>query len=321
MAARRRRKSSLWTPSKLKWKRKALLLINVLIILAGGLWYFQQPKERREEIHLLVENYLDENKKVSLPELAWDLWTYYSGSDFVDSQFRGDTSHIYAGVPAADGFKYTIRVLMNTGYTVGYSDALKNPIWAAYRLFDPENPEKPGERPAFSEDERTRAEVNTRDYTNSGYDRGHLAPNYGIARCYGRKAQLETFLMSNIVAQKHEMNAGPWEALESKIANNYTARFKELWIIAGPIFNDKPEKTPGGVPIPVATFKIVIDETVDGIRALAFLMPQSARETDPPDKFLTTINEIERLTGMDFLVKLEDSVEERLESFKSSRIW
>jgi endonuclease G, mitochondrial len=319
--AARRRKSSLWKSSKLKWKRKALILVNVLILIAGGIWYAQQPKERKEEIHLLVENYLDKNKKVSLPELAWDLWNYYSGSEFINSEFRGDSNQIYAGVPAPDGLKYSVKILQNTAYTVGYVDAIKNPVWAAYRLFDPEAPETPGKRPDFSEDSRTRAEVNTRDYTNSGYDRGHLAPNYGIARCYGRKAQLETFLMSNIVAQKHEMNAGPWEALESKIANNYTARFKEIWIFAGPIFSDKPNKTPGGVPIPVATYKIIIDETVDGIRSLAFIMPQGARETDPPDKYLTSINEIEKLTGLDFLVKLEDSVEESLEVHKSHRIW
>jgi len=32
--------------------------------------------------------------------------------------------------------------------------------------------------------------------SHTGYDRGHMAPNYGIDICYGKEAQVETFLLN-----------------------------------------------------------------------------------------------------------------------------
>ena len=80
-------------------------------------------------------------------------------------------------------------------------------------------------------DPRTRAKVNHYDYTNSGYDRGHMAPNYGIALSHGVKAQMKTFLMSNITPQQTALNTGIWRELEMNVANNYNRRFNEIWIL------------------------------------------------------------------------------------------
>ncbi len=55
-------------------------------------------------------------------------------------------------------------------------------------------------------DTLTIAKVTHNDYTHSGYDRGHMAPNYAIATRYGQEAQKETFLMSNIVPQLGNLN-------------------------------------------------------------------------------------------------------------------
>ena len=52
-------------------------------------------------------------------------------------------------------------------------------------------------------DERTAARVSHDDYKpgTDRFDRGHMAPNHAIATRYGREAQLETFLMSNVCPQ------------------------------------------------------------------------------------------------------------------------
>lgn len=60
------------------------------------------------------------------------------------------------------------------------------------------------------------------DYTNSGYDRGHLTPAANDE--YDTKAMQSCFLMTNMLPQKHSFNAGIWESLEKKVrewANDY----------------------------------------------------------------------------------------------------
>lgn len=305
-----------------RWGRSVLIGFNLLILLAGGGWYLAQPAERKTEIRQLVGNYLDREKKVNLTELAWDLWQYYYGDQLVASDFKGGDNPVYGGTPDTSQLRTKVRLLQNSGYAVGYSDSRKNPLWVAYRLFDQEEMKKPGERPdGFDVDGRTFAKVKSGDYTGSGYDRGHLAPNYGIALCYGREAQEETFLMSNIIPQKHELNAGPWKELEMRAAVNYPARYQEIWVIAGPVFGAKPGTTKGGVPIPERCYKIMIDETGGKLRLQAFLMPQDIPDRSDPKDFLTSVDEIEKLTMIDFLPELEDGVEAKLEARVAGAVW
>lgn len=302
--------------------RYMFLGFNALIILAGGGWYLAQPAERRTEIRLLVGNYLEREKKVHLSDLAWDLWQYYYGDQFVASEFRGGENPVYGGVPDASRLSFKVRLLNNDGYAVGYADALKNPLWVAYRLYDQKKLKEPGERPdRFLTDDRTFAKVQSNDYTGSGFDRGHLAPNYGIALCYGREAQEQTFLMSNIVPQKRKLNAGPWKELEMRAAVNYPARYQEVWVITGPVFGARLTKTKGGVPIPEACYKIMIDETGGKLRAQAFLMPQDVPEGASLDRFLASVDEIEKRTGIDFLPDLDDAVESQLEARIAGSAW
>src|SRR5690606_36277568 len=120
-----------------------------------------------------------------------------------------------------------------------------------------------------------RARVHPDIYTNSGYDRGHLAPNFAIAVLHGEKAQAETFAMSNIIPQSPALNRQIWRDLEQRIIRRYTKRFSEVWIVAGPVYPDKKSERLGDrVAIPEACFAIVLDEHEKGLRALAFLIPQ-----------------------------------------------
>ncbi len=56
------------------------------------------------------------------------------------------------------------------------------------------------------------------------------------------------------------------------------------------------------------------------LEALAFLVPNRPTE-ERLESFLTSIDEIERLSGIDFLGELDDGVEEVLESARAPRIW
>ncbi len=305
-----------------RWGRRLTAGFNVLLLGAGVVWYAMQPPGRQAEIRLLVGNYFEQNKDIDLTELVFDLYTYYYGSEFIASDYEAGETALFGGVPETAGLSHSVRVLKNEGYLCGYSDTLRTPVWVAYRLYDLASETSAGERPrGFDVDSRTFAKVATGEFTGSGYDRGHLAPNYGIARCYGRDAQLETFLMSNIVPQKHEMNAGLWRYLEERAATNYTGRFGEVWVITGPVFSAEPKKIGKGVPIPDACFKIFLDETEGKIRAQAFVVPQDATLDQGLNRYLVSVDRVESLTGLDFLPDLVDSVESALESESGPRPW
>ncbi len=233
--------------------------------------------------------------------------------------------HIYAGIPITTNYPNPIKRIDRTGYLVGYDEQRKNPAWVAYHLTAIEK--KPtSKRPSkFNTDRDTEAKISHKDYTHSGYDRGHMAPNYAISTRYGRKAQLETFLMSNIVPQKPNLNRGVWRELEMKVADTKDGlanRFDSVYIITGPIYDNQIETiSKKNIEIPDSFYKIIVDLENNTPRALAFIMPQNVNRKDEPEKFLTSIDEIEKQTGLDFFADLEDSYESKFEHQIAKQIW
>ncbi|MCF3652433.1 DNA/RNA non-specific endonuclease [Synoicihabitans lomoniglobus] len=325
--ARRSTKSSRSKIPRSFRRTKFVLWLNVIVLAVGGVWFLLQPPVRQAEVRLLVGNAFARDKHVAPLDVAWDLYQLYYSPDYVTTPpAPGDRTHLFAGVPRGPDATPAGRLLTNTGYLVGYADSLASPLWAAYRLTDLSPLPDAGERPdKFNVDERTIARVTSDDFTHTGYDRGHLAPNYGIATRYGDAAQLETFLMSNVIPQKHGLNAGLWKQLEMKIATSYPARFGEVWVLAGPVFGAKPARLPGRgrarPAIPEACYMIIIDESDGRVRAQAFLFPSEPVDGISLDFYVTTIDDIEYRTGLDFLADLPDDAETTLESKPASRVW
>jgi endonuclease G len=231
----------------------------------------------------------------------------------------GSRGHAYAGLPKATAAGCEVSVLRNIGYVVGYSEARKDPLWAAYRAYRAGH-WTPHPRPSgFYVDERTEARVSQRDYTRSGYDRGHMAPNHVIDKCYGREAQLETFLMSNICPQRPHLNQEVWESLEAKVADEYADRYGQVWVTVGPIFDDDIEALPCGVEIPDAFYSILIRESEGKPQVLAFIMPQEVVGDEPLEQFLQSVDEIEKETGLDFEPDLGEPAE--VEEEAATTLW
>jgi endonuclease G, mitochondrial len=303
-------------------KIKAVFWFNVVLLAALGGWFATQSEPRRAEVAKLVENYFEKDKRIELLDVAQDIYRLYYSGDFVAGIAAGDRTHVYGGLPVAGRGSLAIRVLPNKGYVAGYSEARENPAWVGYRMGDVARLEAPAPRPDdFETDPRTVARVPSSAYTNSGYDRGHLAPNYAVATRYGGAAQRETFLMSNIVPQRHALNAGPWKEMEMKVATSYPGRFGEVWVLAGPVFGARPVKLANGTAIPEAFFMIVLDESDGRLRALALLFPQETPAGADLERFVVSIDEVERRTGLDFLAELDDAIETALEGKRAERVW
>ncbi len=215
------------------------------------------------------------------------------------------------------------RVLRNEGFLVGWSDVRVNPLWVSYQLQMVEDPSA-GPRPGFRRDWRTLWPVGTDHYAGSGYDRGHMAPNYAVAAVHGREAQLDTFFMSNMSPQRPDLNRRLWQRLEAVVIDHFVPRFGEVQVITGPVFPerflDNVLNRVGLVEIPEAFYKIIAVPG-DEPRVLAFLMPQEVRGDEPLDAYLVSVNEIEARTGLNFFPRLPEASAEVLEGEVVTRGW
>lgn len=302
-------------------RTKAFVVANLALWSVIGGWYLFQPAERQRDVARLLANALDERKEITAFDVAWDLWQLYYAENLVAAKLPRDDSFAYGGPPGVTGLRPPYRLLRNTGYLAGYSDDLGNPLFAAYRVADLELKDAPPRPDKFVPDLRTTARIAPEAYNGTGYDRGHLAPNHAIATRYGAAAQMETFWMSNIIPQKHALNAGPWKRLEQRIATNYPGRFGEIWVFAGPVFGEKPVWLRRGLAQPEACYMIIVDEFEGKLRALAFLFPQDTPAEAALENHLTTIDEIERRTGLDFFAVLDDAAEAAFEFARAERAW
>jgi endonuclease G len=198
---------------------------------------------------------LSSQRVVQPPARSVTVETVGTAPDTQTKPEKWSDPYYYGGMPRTTAsFPDQLTVLTNIGYVVGYSEARKNPSWVCYRLSQVGSLKAPPRPQQFTVDTRTGARVRPADYTGSGYDRGHMAPNYAIAICYGSAAQLETFLMSNILPQKPNLNRRIWERLEQVEIKEYAQRFKAVWVIVGPVFDAQPPRLRSGVAVPKACF-------------------------------------------------------------------
>lgn len=235
--------------------------------------------------------------------------------------------HCYKGVPTATKSASQFVLLKNTGYDVGYSEKRKDPVWAAYTLRgDQELHEvKRPKSKKFAKDNRVASGITHGDYTNSGYDRGHMAPSDAIGKWFGQTGQNATFIVTNICPQKHKMNDEVWGGLEAAEVYVFADQFEQIWVICGPIFGPDPDTIGNGVQVPEAFFKIIVEDDVNQPEILAVIMEHDAAGTNHALKEYSddvTVDLIEEKTGLDFFPDLPDDVEDAVESAGTdNKLW
>lgn len=156
------------------------------------------------------------------------------------------------------------------------------------------------------------------DYKGFGFDRGHLAPSADFR--WSQRALSESYLYSNMSPQRGEFNRDSWAKLEDMMRGYiYRNPNSSLYIITGGVLKEGLPKIPeakNNLIIPEQYYKIAVD--VEKKRAIAFLMPNKKADY-PHESYATSIDEIEKLTGIDFFNALEDQLENELEAQKNPK--
>ncbi|PTY04249.1 hypothetical protein DB347_20345 [Opitutaceae bacterium EW11] len=233
----------------------------------------------------------------------------------------GSAQYVFADAPVANGYPNSWTVLVSVGYESAYDETFKNPAWVAYHISGVPIWDPGSKRPPYRTDERSTSLVSSKDYP-PGYDVGHMACNETIGQFFGSDGQRSTFLMTNMVPQRHGLNAGPWKSVETEERTDWVTTYHDLWTIAGPVYTNAPDEPVNpamryGVKqicIPVACFKIVVArDSAGAVHAVAYIMPQEHASGHKPKEFAVSIREVERRTGLNFFSGLPVAVQDRIE--------
>lgn len=204
-------------------------------------------------------------------------------------------------------------------YRLSFNPKLHIPNWVAWELTAAETSGSQERSSNFYTDANVVGCALPEDYRRSGYDRGHMAPAGDMK--WSPTAMGETFYLTNICPQAKALNSGAWKKLEEK-CRQWAKRDSAIVIICGPVISDKLTSTIGttGVAVPKRFFKVIIAPYVDEPRGIGFIMPNMTVEGGM-QACATSIDEVERITGLDFFSSLPDSIEDIIESQNNFNLW
>ena len=152
-------------------------------------------------------------------------------------------------------------------YKSYYSYGYKSPLYVVYDLY---NGGGDVSRSSMSFKQEFKTATN-KDYSKSGYDRGHLANAEDFAYNYSKEKL--TFSYYNCFAQNAKLNRGSWKVWETTIRNE--SKKWPLRIYVGAIYGNK--KINNNVAIPDFCWKVVYNlKTGLIMHALIFKNDESA---------------------------------------------
>jgi endonuclease G len=240
-----------------------------------------------------------------------------------DDQADTASIHVAMGAPVAVGATDDYRIV-RPQYVVAYSPSHLGPSWAAWELNRSYFGGAGRHRGHFITDETLPDgwyRVTHADYSRSGFDRGHMVRSEDRTRSDADNAS--TFLLTNILPQRHDLNGGPWLRLEDACRTLAQHDRRELFITAGPIYDAEPATIAHGIAVPVAFWKVVVvlgegqaaDDVTPETRVLSAIMPNAEGIGDAPwTRYRATVAEVERRSGYRLLGRVPEAVRAVLET-------
>ncbi|WP_235879981.1 DNA/RNA non-specific endonuclease [Polyangium aurulentum] len=236
------------------------------------------------------------------------------------------TVHLELGTPE-DGDASDDRMLVRSQYALSYNPTRNVANWVSWQLEAKWFGDVPRFKGKFMEDPELPAglyRVKHDDYTGSGFDRGHMVRSEERTRT--AEDNKATFFTTNILPQTHDLNAGPWLRLEEHCEERARRQGRQLFVMAGGVLarGKKSMKTIGhDVAVPDTYWKIVIEldpgQGAGNVGAdtpvIAVLMPNDTGIIGEGwEKYRTSVDEIEKRTGYDFLTAVDKGVQEQIEA-------
>ena len=211
------------------------------------------------------------------------------------------------------------QLIEHSYYTLSYVEKYEQAEWVAYEFI--------GERflGVFERTNDFRIDTSVisgsselSDYISSGYDRGHLVPAADMS--FSDTAMSESFFLSNVSPQNPSFNRGVWKKLEGQL-RVWASENEHLYIVSGGVLSSCSLSIGANkVGVPEYFYKVILDYTFPDIKAIAFVLPNE-RGMEELDFYVTSIDDVEQMTGLDFFPALPDEIEEDLEKLIDKSKW
>ncbi len=216
-------------------------------------------------------------------------------------------------------------------YSLSYNRSRNIPNWVSWHL----SPVWKGNAPrstSFTSDNTLPTgwnRVTTGNYTNSGFDRGHMCPSED--RDFSSAENQVTFTMTNVIPQAPTNNQQTWRLLEEYCRTLMNAG-NELYIVCGGRGNGGSGSNGGTtnwissntIAVPASVWKVIIvlptgsndaARVTSSTRVIAVNVPNT-QSVNPSNwgQYRVSVDALESLLGYDFLSNVPVSIQSAIEA-------
>ena len=211
------------------------------------------------------------------------------------------------------------QILNRTAYSLSYNPELLIPNWVAWKLTaEHADGNYPRDNTYYEDEDVPYPKATNEDYKGSGWSKGHMCP--AGDNKWDLDAMRESNMLTNICPQHASLNSGLWNVIE-RDCRKWAKKYGELYIVCGPVLLNREHETIGknNVVVPEAFFKVVL-RLKPKYTSIGFIIRNNDGRKEK-DQYINTVDEVERITGMDFFPFLEDSVEDIVEASSNIVDW
>ena len=211
------------------------------------------------------------------------------------------------------------QLLCRFAYCLSYNKESLCPNWVAWRL-TAEHADGicPRDNTYYEDEEVPLPRATNEDYHGSGWSRGHMCP--AGDNKWDEVAMKESNLLTNICPQHASLNSGLWNVIE-RDCRRWAKKYGKLYIVCGPVLLNREHETigPNKVVVPEAFFKVILRLKPEPT-AIGFVV-RNNEGTKKRDHYINTVDEVERITGIDFFPSLPDEIENKVEANADINEW
>jgi len=211
------------------------------------------------------------------------------------------------------------QILVRKAYTVSYNKETKCPNWVAWELTSSHaDGDLPRDSKYYEDEDVPLPRATNEDYRGSGWTRGHMCP--AGDNKWDADAMRESNLLTNMCPQHASLNSGLWNVIE-RDCRKWAKAYGDLYIVCGPVLLNRGHETIGmnKVVVPEAFFKVILRLSSEPA-AIGFVVRNNEGKKKK-DQFINTVDDVERITGMDFFPALPDSIENIVEAYANLNDW